>query len=414
MPMALCMFTDKMIITRRRKMRILIQKLYIQTVLSFSSTLTLILIACFIISFSWKVAIAQTGEWIQLEKTNPFPEGRWHYGMVYVPTINSVLFFGGNDERDKIESTGNDFFVDTWEWDGARWNELLGSGPPQGFSPELVFDSKHNQVVLYGGEGPNIGAIKDDTWLWDPETKLWSFIDVPGPPRRVYHMMAYDSTRGQVVLHGGYDFKQEYGDTWIWDGDTNIWTNVSATLPDEYKGPKRSHSELVYDVSRDRVVMYGGIESGIVGDESDDIFKNDLWEWDGTKWEQIPNNSDNWPPALAEFGMAYNSKRQTVVIYGGGGPVNGQEGNGENADYFNDMWEWDGANWIQIQLSDQPKPITAFFKMVYLQHMDSLFLFGGLRNWTYEGDIPVESVEEAWIYQYDYASGIPSNQWLNY
>jgi len=56
--------------------------------------------------------------------------------------------------------------------------------------------------------------------------------------------MAYDSTRGQVVLFGGLDANSKVlGDTWTWDGTT--WTQKSPdTSP-----PARAGAAMAYDLS---------------------------------------------------------------------------------------------------------------------------------------------------------------------
>lgn len=43
------------------------------------------------------------------------------------------------------------------------------------------------------------------------------------------HALAYDSTRGRVVLFGGADASKVRGDTWEWDG--NSWSQVSSAGP---------------------------------------------------------------------------------------------------------------------------------------------------------------------------------------
>jgi hypothetical protein len=64
-----------------------------------------------------------------------------------------------------------------------------------------------------------------------------------------------------------------YSDTWAWDGKT--WTRVATEGP-----PARIQFAMGYDSSRDRVVLFGG-----VNDKPQRVL-NDVWEFDGTKWTQ--------------------------------------------------------------------------------------------------------------------------------
>ena len=65
--------------------------------------------------------------------------------------------------------------------------------------------------------------------------------------------MAYDATRGVVVLFGGWHHPDHLGDTWEWDG--NIWTQVATFGP----SPRSVHARA-YDAIRKRVVLFGGFD----------------------------------------------------------------------------------------------------------------------------------------------------------
>jgi hypothetical protein len=65
--------------------------------------------------------------------------------------------------------------------------------------------------------------------------------------------------------------------------------------------------------------------------------KGDTWEWDGKKWKKL---ADTGPLPRAMGYMAYDKKRDKVVLFGGrrGWPND-----------VNDTWEWDGREWKEIQ-----------------------------------------------------------------
>jgi hypothetical protein len=83
-----------------------------------------------------------------------------------------------------------------------------------------------------------------------------------------------------------------------------------------------------YDSKNGSLVIFGGSSStGILGD---------TWAWDGKQWKQLATEG----PAPRMMGyLAYDKKRNTVVLFGGrlGWPNDA-----------NDTWEWDGAKWRKI------------------------------------------------------------------
>jgi hypothetical protein len=58
------------------------------------------------------------------------------------------------------------------------------------------------------------------------------------------------------VLFGGWGRDGQRSDTWLWDGRVWSWSEVAAAGP-----AARSVHDMSYDVARDRVVLYGGIDS---------------------------------------------------------------------------------------------------------------------------------------------------------
>jgi hypothetical protein len=85
----------------------------------------------------------------------------------------------------------------------------------------VAYDGRAGLVVLYGGDGvktePGPGfRYLADTWIWDG--KRWTEVKVPGPGSRFMHAMAYDESRGKIVLYAGGLVDRALSDTWEWDG----------------------------------------------------------------------------------------------------------------------------------------------------------------------------------------------------
>ena len=160
----------------------------------------------------------------------------------------------------------------------------------------MAYDATRGRVVLFGGLD---GNFRNDTWEWDGST--WSELSPPGSPSPRYgHAMAYNSVRGRVILFGGNDGR-DCDDTWEWDGST--WSELS---PPGSPSPRSGHA-MAYNSARGRIVLFGGWD-GIRR-------RNDTWEWDGSTWTELsPPGS---PSPRTGHAMAYDVARDRVVLFGG-------------------------------------------------------------------------------------------------
>jgi len=182
--------------------------------------------------------------------------------------------------------------------------------------------------------------------------------------------MAYDAARQRIVLFfGGFGATRYCGDTWVWDG--SAWTQVADTGPD----PRYFHG-MVYDDSRQRVVLFGGFGSAAPGAPT---YLGDTWEWDGTEWTQIADTgpSERYMPA-----MAFDRSRECQVLFGGL----------FQATWFNDTWEWDdGTGWVKRQ--DMGPQSIAFPIITYTDNRTVLFasksgvFVGSGQTWEWDGKL---------------------------
>jgi hypothetical protein len=100
-------------------------------------------------------------------------------------------------------------------------------------------------------------GFRNQTWEWDGAA--WNqVVTANAPSPRSHCMLAYDSVRGRVVLFGGYAANTGFGDTWEYDGSQ--WYPMA---PAHAPSPRYS-SGLVYDAARNVTVLFGG-GSGLTG-----------------------------------------------------------------------------------------------------------------------------------------------------
>lgn len=249
--------------------------------------------------------------------------------------------------------------------DCVPW-ELRGIDGPLARSGHcMAFDEARDRVVLFGGyiDAPSNREPRSDTWLWDSQG--WSPANVTGPSARFGAAMAYDSTRGRVVLFGGATISnqrlQRLGDTWEWDG--RAWRQVATTGPSSRYG----HA-LAYDSVRGRVVLFGGLTSTGPRDQ-------DTWEWNGTAWTRVTQLG---PPFRYGHAMAYDASRGRVVLFGGYGTPE------PNKDYLADTWEWNGTLWTRVATTG-PSP-RFHHSITYDAKRRRTIVLGGRRGGQYLGD----------------------------
>jgi hypothetical protein len=296
------------------------------------------------------------------------PSPRFSPGMVYDGARDEVILFGGAT----VESGFMNYFSDTWTWNGSLWKQVHPAHSPSPRAwPEMTYDEARRQVVLFGGQAPDVPRLTD-TWIWDgsdwtqarpaftpigtieegiaffPVTGtvlMYSASAMGGQKSHLYSWdgsnwtdlafsggpsysslqggLSLDTTRGTMVLLA-YDMNAIHDPNprlrhWEFDGEA--WTQRDVTRP-----PLRSLVQTVTDTKRGEIVMFGGVGH------------NDTWTGKGGEWKQqnpahSPDVRSSTGPAP---GMAYDATRNRVVVFGGWADAVGPLG---------DTWTWDGRDW---------------------------------------------------------------------
>ncbi len=127
---------------------------------------------------------------------------------------------------------------------------------------------------------------------------------------------------------------------------------------------------MAYDSARDRVVLFGSNTGAAL---------RDTWEFDGAGWNQLSPALS--PPARTGHAMVYDSARRVCVLYGGKTPTNNSP--------LADTWEWNGSVWAQVMTNPTP-PARDGHAMAYDTARQRVVLFGGYNganlNDTWEWD----------------------------
>jgi cysteine-rich repeat protein len=307
-------------------------------------------------------------------------------------TCRSTLVCG-NGVRDEIrdeqcdlgDMIGHDGCASTCQLERARWVALGNERPSPRTFGAFAYDLGRRSAVLFGGS-TDTGAPLDDTTEWDG--KRWRAApSATSPSNRYAHTMAYDAARNQLVVFSGVN---NQADTWV--RDDGGWRQVvTAHAP-----PSRDYAGMAYDSAHKQIVLFGGFSTVT------ELALDDTWVWDGTDWREV--TPPTRPPARLGAAMAYDSRRNVTVMFGGSGTVFVRE---------NDVWEFDGTTWVERTPSTglMPSP-RVFASMAYDPTTGELLLTGGNdgtappphdaytwngTRWLARAPIPVVDTDETFI-----------------
>lgn len=288
------------------------------------------------------------------------PPKRAHHALVYDGQRQRVLLTGGNVPIDGGKA--NSSFNDLWAFDGMHWAALPSSGV-EVWGMRLAFDSRRQRVVSFGGIS-NRRAISDLRLL---EKDMWTTLAQHSEMPAAEAGFVYDSRRDRFVAFGGtLGDGSAYGDTWEFAGST--WAKVATESPRARQG----HA-MVFDERRGRTVIFGGTGSYISGQRPPRL--GDVWEFDGRTWSA--RKFADGPGPRTSPGAAYDSKRGVTLVFGGV----------DDSGFLGDLWAWTGAEWRKLAGASSASPVPrAMGQLAYDHRRDRVVLFGGRNRWP-DGDL---------------------------
>jgi hypothetical protein len=300
--------------------------------------------------------------WVDKTPAGLKPPGRRYHAMAWDPVRQRVVVFGGRS------SVG---LSDTWEWDGASWTNATSTPavPTVRDGHSMVWDTTRGRAVLFGGSQNFV--YQQDLWEWDGVAWVDKTPTGTRPPPRDSAAAVYDSTRARMVLFGGRG-SSTWADTWEWvDGGT--WVDVT---PADGGGPTyRQRHAMAFDSARGKTVLFGGQTSSTI--------RTDTWEWDGANWVEKALDGGATPVGRYSHAMEFDSVRQRVVVFGGVGVDGGR---------LNDLWEWDGAAWVDKTPTGTKPPARDGAALAFDKVRGQLVLVGGGPNalgtqdlWEWDG-----------------------------
>lgn len=306
---------------------------------------------------------AQEMYWQLVAPNGAGPSVRHSYGLAYHEAKGVTVLFGGAHTDQMQQDT-------TYIWDGSNWQNITSQFGPTPRQAVIAYDKKRERIVLFGGNTSKANTnFLNDTWELffkeDEQRWVWEEILQHDPSRadrpspRNFFGMTYDGNRQKIVLFGGLGENGQNDDLWEWDG--NKWQSISAFASNSNDGVPGARWSIPISFNGEGILLYGGSSnSGTLGD---------TWFLNGRSWElKTPLSAIVDPGLRALHVMSYDSHQDRTFVFGGwsNGPTTLKK----------DTWYWNGQSWNQVTLNKTPAE-RSHIKMVYDSKRRKHVLFGG-------------------------------------
>ncbi len=150
--------------------------------------------------------------WTQIPTFGPSPRGL--SAMAFDEHRGVIVLHGGRTSA----GPNGEVIGDTWEFNVAAstWAQVSRFGPPARSEAAMVYDPTHQRVVLFGGR--NGSTAFDDTWEWNGTTWFLRPMSSPmlRPTPRLGHAMTFDTRLGKAIVVSGLG----WSNGWVFESDT--------------------------------------------------------------------------------------------------------------------------------------------------------------------------------------------------
>jgi hypothetical protein len=324
---------------------------------------------------TWTYNVA-TNVWT--EKTPAVYPSTRHLGVMVYDSVNrQSLIYGG-----MIESKG--FSNETWTYDSTAnvWTQLYPSNNPWGRDDiSGVYDSASKAMLVFGGRLTEFVPM-DALWSYDPAGKSWTNLTPQaGPSALKNSAIALDPQTGKVLLFGGRNADGISDRTWVYDVSTGSWSDPKpATHPPATNGHFLGFNSRTGDLFL--VSVPTGVPDATVTLHTYNV-TNNIWK------SLAPAN----PPSHRSMaGVAFNTRRNTLVMFGGMGDELSRE-----------TWLYDFQANAWYNRTPPIGPSARYGAgMVYDPTSDNVLLFGGSGEWMSQSRL-----SDTWEYN------VSSNTWAN-
>jgi hypothetical protein len=260
--------------------------------------------------------------WSELAATGP--SARFGHTAVYDSVGGRMIVFGGNTGSFGVLA---DIWVLTLTPGAETWIPLtpMGSPPSARAFSQSVFDPLKNRIILFGGEDGGILLPNRFSDLWAlnlTPTPAWEQLYAEDPldalggllsfPPRSGAATVYHPAGSRMLMAFGFGSIQSFpapmSDAYALDllGVDPVWSNL--TLP---QGAGRGYAPAVIDVTRNRVLIFGGRSSST---SFDDLQALDLAS---ETWSEVEVPVGVPPPPMSGHSAIWDQTHARMILFGG-------------------------------------------------------------------------------------------------
>jgi hypothetical protein len=278
--------------------------------------------------------------WTRLVLT-PSPSARSNHAMVYCNETNEIILYGG--QGPSVNPT------DTWSFSPVTqtWSQVVtATNPGVHHSLAMAYDPQENAVIVFGGFGDD-SVERDDTWMFDCDTREWSELTpTTAPLARYGHVMVYDEVINKIVMTSGNTASQGHQqDTWTLDVATSNWTELSPTgNPDRLKWPS-----MTYDSETQKCILFGGQ----IGDNA----VHRTWVYDALTDTWTRRYPSVAPDSRINTGLAFDPENNVTILFGGATV---------EIETFDDTWTYSYESNVWTQMEESDPSVTPGFDPLLL------------------------------------------------
>ncbi|WP_371806544.1 Kelch repeat-containing protein [Candidatus Lokiarchaeum ossiferum] len=257
------------------------------------------------------------------------------------------------------------------------YSSSSNDGPSPLYAHSMVFDPIQNQLILFGSRTLESHSPEYSTWLYHLSNNSWTSLATSSSPRVQSNSgMVYDLSTQRTIYYGGRE-------TWAFDSLSKSWTRLTP----ENSPPHLADFSMYYDTVEEKIVIYGG-------HDEDFALKSDTWIFDPQteNWEQLSTN--NPPQARYGHAMVYDTNVQLGILFGG--RVSGLSSETWCLNLTEGTWQ---------KKSPTMTPLSRYwFSMVFDSHLGQSLMFGGDNE-----ESPIRALGDTWCF-----NGSSSSTWTEF
>lgn len=254
-----------------------------------------------------------TNSWSQLGVNGvALPAARGGHSGVWDTIAGRLLVFAGSQPK----GTLNDFW--SYQPSSSTWShlDLDPPGLPLTGTHRAVWDTQGEQMLLIDSALQLIWSYRAGQNTWSERAPIG-----PTPSAREAATAVWDPGRAQLLLFGGRGDTGYHDELWSYRPAMNSWARIPSTAPDVGvpRPPARWRHTAVWDPDRERMVIFGGHNGGLL---------DDLWAYAPARnaWEPLPA-SGTLPAARQEHSAVWGGGQ--MFVFGG-----------EAGTLLNDVWSY--------------------------------------------------------------------------